>query len=137
MLHFDSSYPRRSPTDADLLSKVGYVQLQLGDLGGAQQTFSKVDALLSGTMDEKLLNMAGRNRGLLHFAEKQYTKAFDEFTAVLGRSPYDTVSANNKVSCSYICLPCVKNVALSNRSYKHIVLLLVARGVNFFHDSNL
>lgn len=89
----------RSPTDADLLSKVGYVQLQLGDLGGAQQTFSKVDALLSGTMDEKLLNMAGRNRGLLHFAEKQYTKAFDEFTAVLGRSPYDTVSANNKALC--------------------------------------
>lgn len=89
----------RSPTDTDLLSKVGYVQLQLGDLGGAHQTFSKVDTLLSGTIDEKLLNMAGRNRGLLHFAEKQYTKAFDEFTAVLSRSPYDMVSANNKALC--------------------------------------
>lgn len=89
----------RSPTDADLLSKVGYVQLQLGDLGGAQQTFSKVDALLSDTVDEKLLNMAGRNRGLLHFAEKQYSKAFEEFTAVLSRSPFDTISANNKALC--------------------------------------
>ncbi|KAG0565064.1 hypothetical protein KC19_8G160700 [Ceratodon purpureus] len=89
----------RSPTDADLLSKVGYVQLQLGDLGGAQQTFSKVEALLTDTTDEKLLNLTGRNRGLLHFAEKQYTKAFNEFTAVLSRSPHDMVSANNKALC--------------------------------------
>lgn len=57
-----------------------------------------MDTLLSDTTDEKLLNMAGRNRGLLHFAEKQYTKAFDEFAAVLSRSPHDMVSANNKVS---------------------------------------
>ncbi|XP_024356584.1 uncharacterized protein [Physcomitrium patens] len=88
-----------SSTDADLLSRVGYVQLQLGDLGGAQQTFSKVDALISDTVDENLLNLAGRNRGLLHFADKQYAKAFNEFTTVLNRSPHDTISANNKALC--------------------------------------
>jgi tetratricopeptide (TPR) repeat protein len=88
-----------SPTDADLLSRVGYVQLQLGDLGGAQQTFSKVDALISDSVDEELLNLAGRNRGLLHFAEKQYSKAFNEFATVLSRSPCDTVSVNNKALC--------------------------------------
>lgn len=59
-----------------------------------------MDALLTDTTDEKLLNLAGQNRGLLHFAEKQYTKAFNEFTAVLSRSPHDMVSANNKVRCS-------------------------------------
>lgn len=101
----------RSPNDADLLSKVGYVQLQLGDLGGAQQTFSKVDALLTDTTDEKLLNLAGRNRGLLHFAEKQYTKAFNEFTAVLSRSPNDMVSANNKVNRSDTVLSFIKGIA--------------------------
>jgi len=89
----------RSPTDAELLSKVGYVQLQLGDLLGAQQTFTKVDSLLADTLDNDLLNLAGRNRGLLHFAEKEYAKAFNEFTAVLGRNPQDIVSANNKALC--------------------------------------
>lgn len=88
-----------SPTDTDLLSRVGYVLLQLGDLGGAQQSFSKVDALISDSVDEELLNLAGRNRGLLHFAEKQYSKAFNEFATVLSRSPYDTVSVNNKALC--------------------------------------
>lgn len=98
----------RSPTDAELLSKVGYVQLQLGDLLGAQQTFTKVDSLLADTLDNDLLNLAGRNRGLLHFAEKEYAKAFNEFTAVLGRNPQDIVSANNKVThiTSQILLHC-------------------------------
>ncbi len=88
----------RTPTDGNLLSKVGYVQLQLGDIEGAQLTFSKVEALLSDPpSDTLLINLVGRNRGLLHFAEKQYSKAFDEFNAVLGRDPTDAVSANNKV----------------------------------------
>jgi Flp pilus assembly protein TadD len=112
MPNFSHHSSCRYPTDADLLSKVGYVQLQLGDLGGAQQTFSKVDALVTDTTDEKLLNLAGRNRGLLHFAEKQYTKAFNEFTAVLSRSPHDMVSANNKVRRSDIVLSFIKILAL-------------------------
>jgi Flp pilus assembly protein TadD len=90
----------RTPTDGNLLSKVGYVQLQLGDIEGAQLTFSKVEALLSDPpSDTLLINLVGRNRGLLHFAEKQYSKAFDEFNAVLGRDPTDAVSANNKALC--------------------------------------
>lgn len=94
----------RSPKDADLLSKVGYVQLQLGDLLGAQKTFSQVEALLTDSFNDDLANVVGRNRGLLHFAEKQYTKAFNEFSSVLDRNPHDTVSANNKVSFSELPL---------------------------------
>ena len=96
-----------------------------------------MDALLKDTTDEKLLNLLGRNRGLLRFAEKQYTKAFNEFTAVLSRSPHDMVSANNKVRCFDIVLPFIKKLYLFTvLRHKDIELSYNYTLVSFIYEFN-
>lgn len=86
-----------SPSDPYLLTKVALVQLQMGDVRGAQKTFSDVEALALPTSDLSILNLVARNRGLLYVASGDLSKAIKEFDDVLARNPEDIVSANNKV----------------------------------------
>lgn len=86
-----------SPSDPYLLTKVALVQLQMGDVRGAQKTFSDVEALALPTSDLSILNLVARNRGLLYVASGDLSKAIKEFDDVLSRNPEDIVSANNKV----------------------------------------
>lgn len=91
---------RKRPQDVLVLSKYGYVQLQLGDLYGARRTFATIEAICEQqgrSSGPVLATILSRNRGLLYFSLKQYTKAVKEFDVVLDIDPGDIVSANNKV----------------------------------------
>jgi hypothetical protein len=91
---------RKRPQDVVVLSKYGYIQLQLGDLYGARRTFSKIEAVYEQqgrSSSQFLASLLSRNRGLLYFSLKQYSKAVKEFDVVLELDPGDIVSANNKV----------------------------------------
>ncbi|KAL3679197.1 hypothetical protein R1sor_022153 [Riccia sorocarpa] len=93
---------KKRPHDVVVLSKFGYVQLQLGDLYGARRTFATVEAICEqqGRSGSSLIaRLLARNRGLLYFSLKQYPKAMKEFEAVLELDPGDVVAANNKALC--------------------------------------
>lgn len=93
---------RKRPQDVVVLSKYGYVQLQLGDLYGARRTFATIETICEQqgrSSSPVLASLLSRNRGLLYFSLKQYAKAAKEFDVVLGIDPGDIVSANNKVNC--------------------------------------
>lgn len=93
----------KSPTDPYLQTKAALIQLQLGDVLGAQKTFAAVEALVSSSPGSPdLTNLLGRNRGVLYVALGEFLKAIEEFDIVLSRNPDDIVSANNKV---YFHLP--------------------------------
>jgi hypothetical protein len=65
----------RRKGDAELLSRVGYVQLILGDIKAAAVTFQKVMALVAeGGPDvpRASKHLVRRNQGLLKFAEQDY-----------------------------------------------------------------
>lgn len=95
---------RKRPQDVVVLSKYGYIQLQLGDLYGARRTFATIEAIAEQqgrSSSPVLASLLSRNRGLLYFSLKQYTKAVNEFDAVLEIDPGYIVSANNKVKCHH------------------------------------
>lgn len=86
----------KSPADPYLQTKAILIQLQLGDVVGAQKTFSAVEALVSSTPESsKLQDLLGRTRGVLYMAQGEFSKAIEEFDAVLARNSDDIVCANN------------------------------------------
>eukprot|EP00250_Pteridium_aquilinum_P015448 c22582_g1_i1 orf=399-1796(-) len=93
------------PSDPWLLSKLGYVQMQMGDLSGASYTFSEVENIVSKTEVANsfqlsvLKGLVSRNKGLEHMVHKQYTEATKEFDTAMTMNPVDIVSANNKAMC--------------------------------------
>lgn len=89
----------KSPSDPQLKAKAALVQVQLGDISGAQRTFADVEALLSSSSDPGMENLLARNRGILYVALGEFSKAIAEFNAVLARDSHDIVSANNKALC--------------------------------------
>lgn len=95
---------QKNPSDPFLLSKLGQIQMQLGDLNGAKNTFSRIEALVNqGQVPtsslEWLKNMVNRNRGLQHLVAKDYTAAIREYEEALDRDPADVVATNNKALC--------------------------------------
>lgn len=95
----------KHPSDVQLLSKLGYVQMQFGDLIGAKNTFLKVEDMVSHTtvgnslQSSFLKGLVCRNRGLQHTVLKQYSEAIKEFDAAMELNPVDIISANNKALC--------------------------------------
>ncbi|CAN1352884.1 Trafficking protein particle complex subunit 12 [Linum perenne] len=87
-------------SDPHLLSKLGYIQMQMGDLEGAKSSFDKVEKLLNdqkskddGVLDEvELKNMVSRNKALMYLVEKDYVSA-------VKRDAMDAVAINNKAIC--------------------------------------
>lgn len=119
-----------SPSDPHLKTKAALIQLQLGDVQGAQRTFSDVEALVSSSSSSNLnlRNLVRRNKGILNVALGQFPEAIAEFDAVLAKDPHDIVSTNNKVnlnpktifSCtcfSTVNVPMTKNCSMVDRRY--------------------
>jgi len=95
---------QKNPLDPFLLSKLGQVQMQLGDLNGAKNTFSRIEAMVNeGQVPtsslEGLKNMVNRNRGLQHLVAKDFTAAIREYEEALDRDPADIIATNNKALC--------------------------------------
>ncbi|BDA49206.1 Trafficking protein particle complex subunit 12 [Coccomyxa sp. Obi] len=97
----------RRKGDVQLLSKIGYVQLVLGDLRAAAASFQDVIRAVAAAgplatpADRRLVR---RNQGLLLFAEQDYKGAEAAFDAVLREDPGDYIAANNKSVCRmYAC----------------------------------
>lgn len=80
-----------------LLSKLGYIQMQYGDLEGAKATFNVIE----GQIDEKieLKNLVGRNKALMYLVGKDYVSAVREYDECIERDGSDVVAINNKALC--------------------------------------
>ncbi|KAK9110632.1 hypothetical protein Sjap_018692 [Stephania japonica] len=92
---------QRDSVNAELLSRLGYVQVQVGDLEGAKSTFGKVEGLVKdGNLGEnEFRNLVGRNKALVYLIGKDYVSAVREFDECIERDPTDVVSINNKALC--------------------------------------
>eukprot|EP00850_Spirogloea_muscicola_P022846 SM000314S12190 [mRNA] locus=s314:71966:75505:- [translate_table: standard] len=93
-LQWLGSLVEQHPGDPVIQAKYGYVQLQMGDLEGAKATFMEVEQSAGPTVALVYLN-----RGLLHFATKQYSAALVELDAALKLDPDNVVAVNNKALC--------------------------------------
>ena len=86
---------KRDPLDPVLVSKLGYVQLQFGDVEGAKATFNRVEKMVS----EGNRNLVGRNKALVHVVAKDYAAAVREYEECIERDSSDVVAVNNKALC--------------------------------------
>lgn len=98
----------RGNLDPVLLSKLGYIQMQIGDLEGAKGSFDRVEKLLNernaggdyGLLSEvELRNQVNRNKALVYLVGKDYVSAVREYEECIERDPMDAVAINNKALC--------------------------------------
>ncbi|GMH05914.1 hypothetical protein Nepgr_007754 [Nepenthes gracilis] len=89
-----------------LLSKLGYAQMQFGDLEGAKASFDKVRELVhvNGSGAELLSevgmkNLVSRNKALIYMVGKDYVSAVREYEECIERDGLDVVAINNKAIC--------------------------------------
>ncbi|CAM8947171.1 unnamed protein product [Rhodiola kirilowii] len=88
-----------------LLSKLGYIQMLLGDLEGAKKVFESVENLSNGNgfgeqlSEVELRNLVNRNKALLYMVEKDYVSAVREYDHCIERDGTDAVAINNKAIC--------------------------------------
>ncbi|GFZ18594.1 tetratricopeptide repeat (TPR)-like superfamily protein [Actinidia rufa] len=85
-----------------LLSKLGYIQMQFGDLDGAKGTFDKIEGLVKETTrmdDVELNNLVSRNKALVYLVAKDYVSAVREYEECIERDGSDVVAVNNKALC--------------------------------------
>ncbi|KAL2925079.1 Trafficking protein particle complex subunit 12 [Bienertia sinuspersici] len=94
---------RKDVDNLILLSKLGYVQLQFGDLDGAKSSFQRVEDVAKKNGDEGLsvevLNLMGRNKALIFMVAKDYVSAIRQYDECIERDESDVVSINNKALC--------------------------------------
>ncbi|CAH8369329.1 unnamed protein product [Eruca vesicaria subsp. sativa] len=88
---------QRKPFDPVLVSKLGYVQLQFGDVEGAKATFRRVEKM--GDETPQFKNLVGRNKALVHVVEKDFVSAVREYEECIERDSFDVVAVNNKALC--------------------------------------
>ncbi|OVA14646.1 Tetratricopeptide repeat-containing domain [Macleaya cordata] len=93
-------------SDPLLLSKLGYIQMQFGDLEGSKVSFNRVESLMKegnysgGLLDEKeFKNLINRNKALIYMVGKDYISAVREYDKCIERAPSDVVAVNNKALC--------------------------------------
>lgn len=87
--------------DPFMVSKLGYVQMQYGDLDGAKRSFELVEKMVekSGIGDVSLKNLMGRNKALVYLVGKDYVSAVREYEECMERDASDVVAINNKALC--------------------------------------
>ncbi|KAK4755342.1 hypothetical protein SAY87_009099 [Trapa incisa] len=85
--------------DAFLLSELGYIQLQIGDLDGAKGSFSQVEGIADKEKSIKLMNLVSRNKALIYLVGKDYVSAVREYEECMERDHTDAVAINNKAIC--------------------------------------
>ncbi|CAN6824998.1 unnamed protein product [Brassica oleracea var. botrytis] len=93
---------KRDPLDPVLVSKLGSVQMQFGDIEGAKATFDRVEKMSNhnGLVSEtQFKNLVGRNKALVHVVAKDYAAAVREYEECIERDNSDVVAVNNKALC--------------------------------------
>lgn len=93
---------KRDPLDPVLVSKLGSVQMQFGDIEGAKATFDRVEKMSNhnGLVSEtQFKNLVGRNKALVHVVAKDYAAAVREYEECIERDSSDVVAVNNKALC--------------------------------------
>lgn len=92
---------KRDRDNPSLISKLGYVQLQYGDLEGARVSFNLVDKLITEKRESSVedLNLVGRNKALIYMVGKDYVSAIREYDNCIERDASDAVAINNKALC--------------------------------------
>lgn len=87
--------------DPLLVSRLGYVQMQYGDLDGAKQSFEAVEKVVVGSesSDVGLKNLVSRNKALMYLVAKDYVSAVREYEECIDRDGSDVVAINNKALC--------------------------------------
>ncbi|XP_010431957.1 PREDICTED: trafficking protein particle complex subunit 12-like [Camelina sativa] len=95
----------RDPLDPVLISKLGSVQMQFGDIEGAKATFDRVEKMLNegksnGLLDEtQFKNLVGRNKALVYVVAKDYVSAVKVYDECIERDNSDAIAVNNKALC--------------------------------------
>ncbi|GJR15112.1 trafficking protein particle complex subunit 12, partial [Tanacetum coccineum] len=85
---------------AVLTSKLGYIQMQFGDLEGAHSSFGMVENITKDLKeDTAMLNLVNRNKALLFMVDKDYGSAVREYEKCIERDNSDVVAINNKALC--------------------------------------
>ncbi|KAF5763534.1 putative tetratricopeptide-like helical domain superfamily [Helianthus annuus] len=87
---------------AVLMSKLGYVQMQFGDLEGAKGTFGVIEGIvreMKGEIEIEMANLVNRNKALVFMVEKDYASAVREYQTCIDRDGEDVVAINNKALC--------------------------------------
>lgn len=90
--------------DPFIVSKLGYVQMQYGDLDGAKRSFELVEKMVEETQGSEsgnvnLKNLVGRNKALMYLVGKDYVSAVREYDECMERDGSDVVAINNKALC--------------------------------------
>ncbi|XP_076907763.1 uncharacterized protein LOC143564342 [Bidens hawaiensis] len=85
---------------AILTSKLGYIQMQFGDLEGAKGTFGVIEGIVKEIKrDVEMLNLVNRNKALVFMVKKDYASAVREYQECIDRDNSDVVAINNKALC--------------------------------------
>ncbi|PIN26743.1 hypothetical protein CDL12_00462 [Handroanthus impetiginosus] len=87
--------------DPVMVSKLGYVQMQYGDLEGAKRSFEVVEKVVveGDNGDVGLKNLVSRNKALMYLVGKDYVSAVREYEECMERDGTDAVAINNKALC--------------------------------------
>jgi tetratricopeptide (TPR) repeat protein len=88
----------KNPNDPILLSAIGRIHLQMGNIRAASNIFKYIENFFSQTEISSLISM---NRGFLAFSLNQYSTAMNHFQLVIdkGLYPSNIIAANNKAIC--------------------------------------
>ena len=93
--------------DPVLVSKLGYIQMQVGDLEGAKGSFNRVETMLNEGKNDgysflsevDFRNLVNRNKALVYLVGKEYVSAVREYEECIERDHADVVAINNKAIC--------------------------------------
>lgn len=94
---FESIIEKDSSNSFHLLSGMGRIYLQLGDLDAAQSYFKKVESKASG--DPKSLSSVVMNKGFMALSSGSFDEAHRHFTAATKLDPHNSVAVNNVAVC--------------------------------------
>ncbi|XP_071999607.1 trafficking protein particle complex subunit 12 isoform X2 [Engystomops pustulosus] len=92
-------YPKQEP---QLLSGIGRIFLQIGDIKTAEKYFQDVEKVIQNLTnkddpDKKIMVLM--NRAFLHLGQNNFSEAHKFFTEVLTLDPTNTVANNNAAVC--------------------------------------
>ncbi|KAE8697388.1 heavy metal-associated isoprenylated plant protein 26-like [Hibiscus syriacus] len=96
----------RDYLDPVLVSKLGYIQMQIGDIEGAKGSFNRVETMLNEKRsyeyflgEVQFRNLVNRNKALVYLVGKDYVSAVREYEECIERDHTDVVALNNKALC--------------------------------------
>ncbi|XP_023004025.1 trafficking protein particle complex subunit 12 [Cucurbita maxima] len=95
----------RDFSDPALISKLGYIQMHVGDIEGAKRSFNKIEDMVkegksSVSLSEvEIKNLVNRNKALVFLVSKDYLSAVREYEECIERDHTDVVAINNKALC--------------------------------------